>query len=148
VALGVAPALDVRLARSFDLRGSAMVSTSASVDVANGSADVNIAAARLDGCGALRAGAARLRGCVGAIGGVVAAEGSGFRQTYTTNAPWIGPAVRLDGRWGFGQTFGLLLSVNGFLPGLRPRLDVLARDGSVAVSRSFPLAGVVVGLGP
>jgi hypothetical protein len=148
VTLGVAPFVDVTLIRAFDLRASGLVSTTADVAVREGSASVGLVAGRLDACAALRAGAARLRGCVGAAAGAVSAEGTGYPDSYSTTAAWIGPAVRFDGRWSFGSVFGLVLSLDGFIPGVKPRLDVLAPDGSVSESRTFPLAGVVLGLGP
>jgi hypothetical protein len=148
VALGIAPSVDVELASAFDLRASALATTSVSVEIAEGTADVGLIAGRLDACAALRAGVARLRGCAGVAAGAVQAEGSGYHDTYAQTVGWVAPVVRFDARWGFGRAFGLVLSADGFLPGLKPRLDVLRTDGSVRASRAFPLAGVTVGLGP
>jgi hypothetical protein len=150
VTLGVAPSAELTLLRGFDLRVSGLATATTAIPIGAGRADAGLFAGRLDACASriLLQDVARIRGCAGVIAGVVTARGEGLPDSRTTTAPWVAPAVRVDARWSLSSVFGLVVGVDGFVPGLKPEFQVVDGAGEVTDSETFPLAGLGVGVGP
>jgi hypothetical protein len=75
----------------------------------------SLLAAILDGCTGRTAGPAFLRACLGVAFGAV--------RTWASDIPtlgWGGPSARVDGKISLGPPLSLVLSVDGFMPVLRP----------------------------
>lgn len=150
VTLGVVPAAELTVFRGFDLRLSALATGQTTVDIAGGTADTGLIAARFDACAVLyiKEDVGRLRGCAGLVAGGVTAEGFGFDDPRAVVSPWVAPSVRADVRWSIVPIFGLVVGVEGFFPGLKPELQVVDGTGKVFRVVDFPLAGVGVSFGP
>jgi hypothetical protein len=76
-------------------------------------------AAILDGCAGKSAGPALLRACLGVAFGAVLS----YVEDPAVDIPafgWGGPTARVDGKISVGLPFSLVLSVDGFLPVVRP----------------------------
>jgi hypothetical protein len=149
VTLGVSPSVELAVAHGFDLRAAALATGSTTVAIGAGTASAELVGGLVEACAAtVLRDVVRLRGCGGVIAGVVSAAGSGYLDSKSTTAGWVAPTVRVDGRWSPTRTFGVVLGVDGFFPGLKPELEVLDASGGVAASQTFPLAGLGVSLGP
>jgi hypothetical protein len=147
----VTAAVELSLGRRAGVRASALVTAGTNVALGGGAADVSLAAGRLDGCLARVGGSERvvIRGCVGALAGAIQARGAGFPSTSTTAVPWLAPALRLEARWAPARSFGLDLAVDGFVPIVRPELQVVdASSRQIVAASSFPVAGLGVSIGP
>jgi hypothetical protein len=148
VTLGVSPSVELTIAKGFDLRVAALATGTTTVEIGTGTSSAGLIGGLVDACAAtVVVDVVRIRGCGGVIAGVVSATGSGFADPRSATAPWVAPTVRADARWTLTRGFGLFFGVDGFFPGLKPELQVLD-NGSVAASKTFPLAGVGISLGP
>ncbi|AKT37909.1 hypothetical protein [Chondromyces crocatus] len=146
---GISPSAELALSRRFELRAGVLVSGTGSAELLGGTATADLIAGRLDFCAAGRPKPLlRLRACAGMLAGAVNARGGTVPDPRTAVSPWISPAVRVDGTWWLMRPLGLLVSVDGFFPGLRPELQILDPAGGVVAARRFPLAGIGVNLGP
>jgi hypothetical protein len=149
VTLGVSPSVELTVVRGFDVRAAALATGTTSLPIGVGNATVGLLGGSLDACAATMVrDVARLRACGGVIAGVVSAVGSGFSAPRSATSAWVAPSVRADGRWAITRVFGLVVGVDGFFPGIKPELQVLDKTGNVSTTRTFPLAGVGVSLGP
>jgi hypothetical protein len=150
VTLGVAPSAEITVIRGFDLRASLFVTTDSTVALGEGTADTNLVAGRADACAAmvLLDDLARLRACGGLLAGAAFSRGTGFDDPRASTSPWVAPVARVDARWSLTPVFGLLLSVDGVIPGLVPELQVEDKDGEVIFAERFPIGGVTFGIGP
>jgi hypothetical protein len=148
--VGVAPSAEITIMRGFDLRVSGLATGTSDVEIGSGRAEAGLFAGRLDVCATrvLLEDVARIRGCAGLLVGAVLASGVDLPDSRTTASPWIAPAVRVDARWSFGPIFGLLLGVDGFVPGRKPEFQVVDAQGKVVDAEAFPLAGLGVSVGP
>lgn len=150
VTLGIAPSAEITVVRGFDVRASLFATTDSTVALGEGTADTNLVAGRVDACAAivLLDDLARLRACGGLLAGAAFSRGTGFDDPRATTAPWVAPVARVDARWSITPVFGLLLSVDGVIPGLVPELQVEDEDGEVIFAERFPIGGVTFGIGP
>ena len=149
VALGAAPSAELTVMPRLELRVAAFVTGTTTVAVGVGTADVALFGGLLDACAATTALETwRLRACGGVVLGAVRAAGSGFPDSKAATSPWIAPNLRVDGRWSVTRAFGLVVGVDGFIPGLRPELQFVDGGGNVIVAKAFPFAGVGISLGP
>lgn len=148
--IGVAPSAEITVLRGFDLRVSGLATGSSDVEIGSGRAEAGLFAGRLDACATrvLLEDVARVRGCAGLLVGAVLAKGVDLPDPRTTASVWIAPAVRVDARWSFGPVFGLVLGVDGFVPGRKPEFQLVDAQGEVVEAETFPLAGVGVSVGP
>jgi hypothetical protein len=144
-------AVDWSFGRRASVRASALVTASTNVTVGSGGADVSLVAGRLDSCLASVGGSERvgIRGCLGALAGAVQAHGAGFPSTSATTVPWLAPALRLEARWALARSVGLELAVDGFVPIIKPALQVVdASSRQIVATYSFPVAGLGASIGP
>lgn len=150
VTLGFVPSAEMTIVRGFDLRLSGLVTGVTTIDIGGGTADTALLAGRFDACGVfyLKGDIGRLRGCVGLIAGGVDAAGSGFDDPRTVVSPWVAPSLRADVKWQIVKLFGLMFGVEGYFPGLKPEIQTVHGDGTLADAIAFPLAGVGLSFGP
>jgi hypothetical protein len=96
----------------------------------------DLLAAILDGCAGLWVGPARLRACLGGAFGAVLTHADPAKTVFSfTNPPafgWGGPTARLDGRISLDESLALAVSVDGFVPVLRPPRAYAMEETSVA----------------
>lgn len=148
VALGIAPTLDLRVAEPLDVRGAFLATSTSAVGLGSREADVSLLAGALSACFTRRGAVFRLRGCAGVVAGSARAEGSAFSPS-STIGPWAAALVGLDARWALGERLGLVGSLEGYLPVVRPRIEVVeAASSRLEAARSFPSAGAALGFGP
>lgn len=149
VAFGVAPAVDLSITDFFDLRGSALISTTTTVDLetANGTkageADTGLVAGRLDGCLVTRDLAVRIRGCGGVAVGVMRAKGVDLVEATSDTAPWAAGSLRVDARYAIAGGFGLGLAVEGLVPFARPTLAASEADDAASAELT-PVGGALL----
>jgi hypothetical protein len=77
-------------------------------------------AAILDGCAAKSAGPALLRACLGVAFGAVLTQVDSDWAPGIPAFGWAGPTARVDGKISLGPPLSLVLSVDGFMPVVRP----------------------------
>jgi hypothetical protein len=92
----------------------------------------DLLAAILDGCTGLWVGPARLRACLGGAFGAVLTHDIVFPYTNPPAFGWGGPTARLDGKISLGEQLALAVSVDGFVPVLRPPRTYGMAETSVA----------------
>jgi hypothetical protein len=149
VVLGASPAVELTVARGFDIRAAGLATGTTTLQIGVGTASVGLVGGLLDACAAIVVlDIVRLRGCGGVSAGVVSVASSGYSVSRSARAPWVAPRVRVDGRWAITRVFGLVVGVDGFFPGLKPELQVFDTHGDVVAATTFPLAGVGISLGP
>jgi hypothetical protein len=148
VALGIAPTLDLRVAEPLDLRGAFLATSTSAVGLGSREADVGLLAGALSACLTRRGVVFRLRGCAGVVAGSARAEGSAFSPP-SAIGPWAAALIGLDARWAFGERLGLVGSLEGYLPVVRPRIEVIeVASTRLEAARSFPTVGAALGFGP
>jgi hypothetical protein len=147
VTLGVAPSLDLRLSEPLELRAAFLGTSTADVALGPRAAEVGLLAGGLSACFARRTSGLRLRGCAGAAVGAVRAEGSDFSPVAKSGI-WAAVGLGVDARWALGERLGLVGSIEGYLPVVRPRIEVVGSDQKLLSARSLPSAGAAFGLGP
>jgi hypothetical protein len=148
VAFGVSPAFTLTIADIFDVRVAGLATADTRTRIGVGRAETRLVAGRLDACAGRTAGRVRFRGCLGVGGGPILTAGSDYPVSHTSSAPWVAAVARFEGRWAFTPVFGASLALDGYLPAVRPRLDVEGPRRDVLASRDLPPAGFGVALGP
>jgi hypothetical protein len=97
-------------------------------------------AAILDGCAGTSAGPALLRACLGvAFGAVLTHVDRSWGPPDIPAFGWGGPTARVDGKISLGPPLSLVLSVDGFMPVVRPPRACCAPLGW-ADAQSTPVA--------
>jgi len=147
-AVGVATAIEVRPASFFSIRAGAVGTFPVRTTVGDGAVDVSHVAGGALACFANDRGRLELRLCLGAAAGQVLAQGSDFDRSLGADILWVAAEGRLEGRWRLVRPLAIAVAVSGFVPLVRPRLDVERTDGSVSSSRLFPAWGGALALGP
>lgn len=147
-ALGVAPSFELLPSERIHVRIGGLVTTSSKAALAVGSVSASILAARVDVCPAFFFGQTRLRACAGVAGGRLAITGAGYSPSYAPSAPWVAPILRVDLRLPLASWIGVVIGVDGFVPVMRARLDVVDEAGNVTASELLSPAGAAFGFGP
>ena len=145
---GASFGFDVALAPWADLRISGMGTLRRPIRIGTGEADVTLAAGRFDGCFVRPVDAVSLVGCGGVVTGRWIAAGSGYDVNQSSSLPWMAAVARAEGRLRVGEGIHVVFAVDGYVPLLRPVLDVRGRDGKVVASDEAPAAGFGVAVGP
>ena len=130
------------------LRIGAFASSVGTVTVGDGSAEVLLAAGRIDTCVAATVGRLRLAPCASLASGPVIARGQGFETSHDAVIAWVAAGAGLDVRLQVTDTLALTAGLDGWLSLLRPRLRVEDSDGhALLASRSFSPVGGAVAIG-
>lgn len=146
-ALGAAPRLGFAPISWLDLRASALGTTRAQTIIGGGTTSASLLAGHGEVCALGRIDEVRSGGCVGGAVGSFAAEGSGLRPAYSPSVRWAALTARLEARYPASSVLALLVGVTGFVPVLRPELQVVDSNGKTVDSWKAPRVGFGVSLG-
>jgi hypothetical protein len=139
---------DIRPRDHFDLRIAALATHLPSFNLDAGHVAVTLAAGRFDLCWGTKPIEVRLRVCGGVAGGATVSRGSDFAENFRRTTPWFAGLVGIDLSAHLIGPLGLELRVEGVFPFQRTRLDVRSDSGQLLASEVFPVAGVLVAVGP
>lgn len=145
---GASFGFDAALASWADLRITGVGTAHRPVRIGTGEADVGLAAGRFDGCFVRPVDTVSLVGCGGFAAGRWMTSGTGYDVNQSPSLPWMAAVARLEGRLEVGEDKYVVLALDGFIPLLRPRLDVEDGSGRVVASAETPAAGLGVAVGP
>jgi hypothetical protein len=158
VVVGVAPAFELILHRSFELRLSGLATTESTFAIGGGRVGAALYAGRLDACAAFPLGSRldaarlatlRLHACAGVLAGALRTSVvAGLDPSPSPSAPWASAALRFDARVALTPRFGLTLALDALVPLVRSDVVVTLIDGTVADAHPLAPVGVAVGLGP
>ncbi|MCA9686699.1 MAG: hypothetical protein KC457_31325, partial [Myxococcales bacterium] len=90
----------------------------------------------------------RLRACAAFAGGATVARGRGFDQDFRRTSPWLAAIAGVDVVAHLVGPLALEVRVEGVFPLQRTRVDVRTGGGQLLTSELFPIAGVLVAVGP
>jgi hypothetical protein len=139
---------DIRPRDHFDLRIGALATHLPGFELDSGRVAVTLAAGRFDLCWGTKPAAVRARVCGGAAGGATVSRGRGFSTNYQQTTPWFAGLLGVDLAAHLIGPLSLELRVEGVFPVQRTRLDVRTEAGQLLASEVFPVAGVLVAVGP
>ena len=139
---------DIRPRDHFDVRLGALTTYLPRFDLESGRASVILAAGRVDLCWGTEPMQVRLRVCGGVAGGATVSQGHGFESNFRRTTPWFAGLVGVDLAVHLVGPLALELRVEGVFPFQRTRLDVRSDSGQLLASEVFPVAGVLVAVGP
>ncbi len=131
-----------------DVRLSGWGTWGSSSTLGAGEVDVGMAAARGEACARKPMGRWTGFGCAGLMAGRWVARGVNYQENYAPALAWLAASMRIEARYEVGYATAVAISVDGFLPLVRPQLQVLGTDGTVAASLQAPAAGWGLGVGP
>jgi hypothetical protein len=134
--------VELELASSFSLDLSGIATLNSRASVGPGEADTRLVAGELDACWLTPRRLVRFRACGGAAGGSVFARGAGYAPSLSAHFPWAAFVARAGLRARLWQPLDLELGLSGFLPWIRPELQVSTSEGGAPLaSRSLPSIG-------
>lgn len=158
--LGVTPrasfggllSFDIRPLEHFDVRIGALATHLPGFELdASGYAGqvaVTVAAGRVDLCWGTAPRRVRARVCAGAAGGATISAGRGYTNDFRRSTPWFAGLVGADVGVRLIGPLALELRVEGVFPFQRTVLDVRSPGGQLLARERFPVAGVIVAVGP
>lgn len=139
---------DIRPRDHVDVRLGLLATHLPSFELDSGRVAATVAAGRVDLCWGTEPIAVRLRVCGGLAGGATVSRGTGFTTNFRQTTPWLAGLVGIDLAAHLVGPLGLELRVEGVFPFQRTRLDVRSEGGQLLASEVFPVAGVLVAVGP
>jgi hypothetical protein len=113
-----------------------------------GRVDVTVAAGRLDLCWGTTPRRVRARLCGGLAGGATVSAGRGYTNDFRRSTPWFAGIAGADVSARLIGPLWLELRVEGVFPFQRTVLDVRSTGGQLLARERFPVAGVIVAVGP
>ncbi|PRP93371.1 hypothetical protein ENSA5_42690 [Enhygromyxa salina] len=140
--------LDLRPLDHFDLRFGALATHLPGFKLDEGRVGVTLAAGRLDLCWGTAPRVVRLRTCGGVAAGASVSVGRGYTDNFRRAIPWLGGIAAVDLAVHLVGPLALELRVEGVFPFHRTRIDVRSTGGQLLASERFPVAGLVVAVGP
>ncbi len=140
--------LDIRPRDHLDIRVGGLATHLPNFALDEGQVAVTLAAGRVDLCWGTKPLAVRLRACGGAAGGATVSRGRGFTSNFQRTTPWFAALAGIDVEVHLIGPLALELRVDGVFPFQRTRLDVRSDAGQLLASELFPVAGVLVAVGP
>jgi hypothetical protein len=144
VALGSEVGVEVRASRWLAARASGLLVPKSSTSLRSGSVSTDLGALALAACLPAPTVRASLHGCLGiSVGRLSAtADGAMFSVTYTRHALWTTADGRMELWLPVVGGLGLIAAATGFVPLVRPRLDVAQTTAGVPVVASRTLAPI------
>jgi hypothetical protein len=150
--LGGLASLDIRPLDHFDVRIGALVTHLPRFELDwpgyDGHVDISVAAGRLDLCWGTAPRRVRGRVCAGAAGGATISAGRGYTTDFRRTTPWFAALGGLDVSARLIGPLALELRVEGVFPFQRTTLDVRSPGGQLLARERFPVAGLIVSVGP
>jgi hypothetical protein len=131
----------------FESRVSFLATTRESIPLGQAGTRANLFAGRGEAC--LLRGAVVLRAlaCAGIAAGTVHAQGYGLAPNYSIGRTWASATAGLGAEARLAPAFGLVLGIDGFVPFVAPRFEVVGPTGAITASRTTPPVGMVAGAG-
>jgi hypothetical protein len=118
-----------------------LVTTEASTGLAGGTVLTRLAGARAYGCAGAEGLALDLQACAGLALGVVSGSGRDFAHSADATGTLLAPLLRLGARYPSRGLFSVGLALEGFVPVVRPELQV---SGNAGTSSSFSLFATAI----
>ena len=140
-ALGLESHVDVDLWRRFALTAGTLTTFPSDTSVGSGRANLRLVAGEAAGCWIALHDVVDLRACGGVAAGDVRVEGEAFAPSLSPFLPWVAVMGHVGIRLSLTKWLAIEGGVDGFLPILRPNLQVASSDGAILLSRSFPVGG-------
>ncbi|MCA9598321.1 MAG: hypothetical protein KC776_33645 [Myxococcales bacterium] len=131
----------------LEVRLSAMGTAPTRIAISNADAELQLAAARVDGCLRQRLAPVFVRGCAGGAVGHVVAEGVGFDRDFGVALPWTALGARVDVLIPVSPELTATAGVDGTLPLTRSTIRVVDESGGDVASRVMPPAGIAAIVG-
>jgi hypothetical protein len=139
---------DVRPLDHFDVRVGGLATHLPKLALDEGRVAVTLAAGRVDLCWGSAPLSVRLRVCGGAAGGATIAVGRGYTTNFDRTTPWFAGIVAVDVAVHLAGPLALELRLEGVFPLQRTILDVRSAGGQLLARARFPVAGLIVAVGP
>ncbi len=139
---------DIRPRDHFDLRLGALATHLPGFALDVGEVATTLAAGRVDLCWGTAPIAVRLRVCGGFAGGATRSRARGFEVNFVETLPWFAGIADIDVAVRLVGPLALELRIEGVFPVQRTRLEIRSEAGQRLASERFPLAGVLVAVGP
>jgi hypothetical protein len=139
---------DIRPRDHFDVRIGGLATHLPSFALDAGEVAVTLAAGRVDLCWGTQPIAVRLRVCGGVAGGAAVSRASGFASNFRRTTPWFAGLAGIDIAVHLIGPLALDLGVEAVFPFQRTRLDIRSDEGQLLASERFPVAGLLVAVGP
>jgi hypothetical protein len=140
-ALGLESHVDVDLSRRFALTAGTLTTFPSDTSVGSGRANLRLVAGEAAGCWVALHDVVDLRACGGVAAGEVRVEGEAFAPSLSPFLPWVAVMGHAGIRLSLTKWLAIEGGVDGFLPIVRPNLQVASSDGAILLSRSFPVGG-------
>jgi hypothetical protein len=148
VSAGGLLSFDIRPRDHFDLRLGALVTHLPGFALDSGEVAVTLAAGRFDLCWGTEPMVIRLRLCGGVAGGAAISRGSGFDRNLRQTTPWFAGIAGVDVTLHLVGPLAVELRIEGVFPFQRTHVDVGREGGGLILREPFPVAGLLVALGP
>ena len=139
---------DIRPLDRFDLRLSVLATHLPGFALDEGQVAATVAAGRFDLCWGTLPMAVRLRLCGGVAAGAAVARGRGFGEDFRRTSPWLAGVAGVDLSARLIGPLFLELRLEGMVPFQRTRVDVRSETGERLASQRFPVAALLVTVGP
>ncbi len=140
--------IDVSLARWLELRFAGLGTFDPAVQLGSGRVRVGAAAARVSPCLVQPIDELSVAGCAGLVAGRWVARGEDFDVNHASTLPWVAAVATGEGRLRLGELTSLRFTVEGFVPFVRPSLDVEDGSGRIVASKQAASAGLGISVGP
>ena len=140
--------VDVSLSRGLELRLAGLGTFDPAVQLGSGRVRVGAAAARVSPCLVQPIDELSVAGCAGLVAGRWVARGEEFDVNHASTLPWAAVVATGEGRLRLGELTSLRFTVEGFVPFVRPSLDVEDGSGRVVASKQAATAGLGISVGP
>lgn len=140
--------VDVSLSRWVELRLAGLGTFDPAVQLGSGRVRVGAAAARVSPCLVQPIDELSVAGCAGLAAGRWVARGEDFDVNHASTLPWVAAVATGEGRLRLGELTSLRFTVEGFVPFVRPSLDVEDGSGRVVASKQAATAGLGISVGP
>lgn len=149
---GALASLDIRPLDHFDVRIGALATHLPRFQLDwpgyDGNVDTTVAAGRLDLCLGTKPRRVRGRVCAGAAAGAAISAGRGYTIDFRRATPWFAALAGLDMSAHLFGPLALELRLEGVFPFQRTALDVRSPSGQLLARERFPVAGLIVSVGP
>lgn len=144
--------LDIRPLEHFDVRIGALATHLPTFELDavgyEGRVAVTVAAGRVDLCWGTGGQRVRARVCGGAAGGATISAARGYTSNFQRGTPWFAGLVGADVGARLIGPLALELRIEGVFPLQRTILDVRSSGGQLLARERFPVAGMIVAVGP
>ena len=147
-ALGLDAELAVRIVAPFEVNVSVMGTNPVRTQIGTGYGDISLVAGRLDACVGRYHGLLGSRACLGAAAGRLVADGTGYAYSYAPRMAWAAALARLELSVKMTSGFRAAVGMDGVVPFVVPRLEVMSSQKDVVASTSLPQFGAMFFIGP